>query len=175
MFQYKQNSILRQGSILQERILPGQSSYQMYLRNILVSHFILLLFIRLHEKERLKKKKLFTYLAVLGLCCCMWALSRLWEWGLLSSCDVHASRWGGFSCCKSMGSRVLKGSAVVTLGLRCPLACEIEPLSPALAGRFLTTGPSSGKSPNSGFFKDRVTSSQLKENHNSPNPIYEAL
>ena len=55
MFQYKQNSILRQGCILQEIILPGQSSYQMYLRNILVSHFILLLFIRLHEKEWLLK------------------------------------------------------------------------------------------------------------------------
>ena len=40
------------------------------------------------------------------------------------------------------------GSVVVALGLSCSLACgilvpqsEIEPKSPALAGRFLTTGP----------------------------------
>ena len=40
------------------------------------------------------------------------------------------------------------GSAVVAHGLRCPVACGIfldqagiEPMSPALAGRVLTTGP----------------------------------
>ena len=45
------------------------------------------------------------------------------------------------------------GSLVVEHGLSCPTACEIltprqglEPASPALEGRFLTTGPP-GKSP----------------------------
>ena len=34
----------------------------------------------------------------LGLCCCIWAFSSCWEWGLLSSCGALASHCLGFSC-----------------------------------------------------------------------------
>ena len=40
------------------------------------------------------------FLAVLGLCCCMWAFCSRGEQGLLLSCGVQASRCRGFSCCK---------------------------------------------------------------------------
>ena len=39
------------------------------------------------------------FLAVLGLHCCMQALSS-WERGLLSSCGAWTSHQGGFSCCR---------------------------------------------------------------------------
>ena len=39
------------------------------------------------------------FLAVLGLRCCMLAFPSCGEWGLLSSCGVQASHYGGFSCC----------------------------------------------------------------------------
>ena len=48
----------------------------------------------------LKLKKKFI-LALLGLCCCMWALCSCGEWGLLSSCGVWASHNSGFSCCRA--------------------------------------------------------------------------
>ena len=54
-------------------------------------------------------------------------------------------RCGGFSCC---GARALgMGSVVVVHGLSCPMLCGnlprpgVEPVSPALVGRFSTTGP----------------------------------
>ena len=54
---------------------------------------------------------------------------------------VQASHCGGFPC----GTLALghSGSVTVTHGLSCPVACGpgIEPVSPALAGGFLTTGP----------------------------------
>ena len=66
-----------------------------------------------------------------------------------SSCGAWASRCSGFSC----GARALGRSASVAVGhrLSCSAACGIFPdqgsnLSPALAGRFFTTGPS-GKVP----------------------------
>ena len=71
--------------------------------------------------------------------------------GLLSSFGACPSHCSGFSCC---GARALglAGSADVALGLSCLAARgildsrpEIKPVSPALAGEFLTTGPS-GKS-----------------------------
>ena len=36
---------------------------------------------------------------VLGLCCCMWALSSFGDSGLLYSCSAWASHCGGFSGC----------------------------------------------------------------------------
>ena len=38
------------------------------------------------------------FLAVLGLCCCMWAFSSCRDQGLFSSCGVQTSYCGGFSC-----------------------------------------------------------------------------
>ena len=72
------------------------------------------------------------------------------ERGLLSSCGVWSSHCGGFSCCGARHSHAW-ASVVAAHGLGCPGACGIfpdtgiEPVSPALAGQFSTTGPS-GKS-----------------------------
>ena len=61
------------------------------------------------------------------------------EWGLLFICGVQLSRFGDFLWLLGTSSHWLS----------CPLACGflvpepgIELMSPALAGRFLTTGPS---------------------------------
>ena len=88
-------------------------------------------------------KNIYLFLVVLGFCCSAQAFS---------SCS-------GFSCCRAQalgcagsGFAALRhwsvGSVVVVHRLSCPEACgnlvpgpEIEALSPALAGRFLTTGP----------------------------------
>ena len=40
-------------------------------------------------------------LAVLGLCCCMWAFSSCGEQRLLSSCGAWAPHCCGFSCCRT--------------------------------------------------------------------------
>ena len=61
-------------------------------------------------------------------------------------CGARASPCHGFPCCgtQSLGVRA---SVVVTLGLSCSVACAIfpdqgsNPVSPAVAGEFLTTGP----------------------------------
>ena len=99
-------------------------------------------------------------LAALGLRCCTWAFSSCGERGLLFlRCGARASHCGGFSCC---GARALGtwASVVVACGLSsCGALAQllhgmwdlprpgIEPVSPMLAGRFLTTAPP-GKSPN---------------------------
>ena len=74
------------------------------------------------------------------------------KWGLFSSCGVRASHCGGFPC----GALALgvQGAVAVARGLRscgaqALLLCSvrdlpgpgIELVSPALQGRFLTTGP----------------------------------
>ena len=41
------------------------------------------------------------FLALLGLCCCLWAFSSCSETGLLSSCGSRASYWDVFSCCRA--------------------------------------------------------------------------
>ena len=83
------------------------------------------------------------FLAVLGLHCCMLAFSSCGEWGLLSSCCVQASHYGGFSCCEAQALRLQQ------FGAQDLLSCSMwdlpgpgtEPMSPALAGGFLTTRP----------------------------------
>ena len=71
------------------------------------------------------------------------AFSSCGERGLLSSCGVQASRCGGFSCCRARALGPM-GSVVVVRGLPCSMwnlpGPGIEPMSSALAGRFLTTG-----------------------------------
>ena len=77
--------------------------------------------------------------------------------GGYSSCGVPASHPGGFSCCRARAPGAgaqylwLAGSRaqaqVVAHRLSCSAACGIfprpglEPMSPALAGEFLTTAP----------------------------------
>ena len=77
------------------------------------------------------------------------------ERGLLSSCGAWA-----LECA---------GSVVAARGLSCSAACGIlllrpgiEPVSPALEGRFLTTGPP-GKSPPPLFLKSFSGQSSLKK------------
>ena len=85
------------------------------------------------------------------------------EWELLSSCDAWASHGSGFSFCgawavehglSSCGSQAL-GHRLSSCGAQAYLCCRlwdlpgpaVEPVSPALAGGFLTTEPP-GKSHN---------------------------
>ena len=91
----------------------------------------------------------FIYLFIYG---CVGSLllraGSLWLWraGATLRCGARASQCSGFSCC---GARALGAwaSVVVAHGLSCSAACGnvpgpgLEPVSPALAGRFLTTAP----------------------------------
>ena len=104
--------------------------------------------------------------AALGLCCCARALLQLWQAGAILHYGLRASHCGGFSCCgaRALGTRASvvvarrpqssRASVVIVCGLsscgaRAQLLCSmwdlpgpgIEPLSPALAGGFLTTAP----------------------------------
>ena len=101
-------------------------------------------------------------MAALGLCCCAQAFS---SWGANLHCGAWASHCGGFSC---FGARALGMRASVVVACRlssCGLwvlehrlrSCAsraqllrgmwdlpgpgLEPVSPALVGRFLTTAP----------------------------------
>ena len=65
------------------------------------------------------------------------------DWGLLSSCGARPSRCSGFSC---YGAQSLEPAGFSSLVHR--LSCMkylprpgIKPVSPALAGRFLSTAP----------------------------------
>ena len=86
------------------------------------------------------------FLTALGLHCSEWAFSSCGEQGLLSRCGVLPSHCGGFSGCRAQALE-LTSSAVAVQRLSCLAACEIfpgpemEPVSSALAGGFLTTQP----------------------------------
>ena len=80
-------------------------------------------------------------------------LSPVVALGLLSSCGVQV-----FSSCGARAPERV-GSVFVVLRLSCPKVCGIsvpqpgiEPASPALEGRFLTTGPP-GKSQEEHFYR----------------------
>ena len=92
-----------------------------------------------------KKKDLFIlFLTALDLHYCTQSLSGCREGGLLSSCSALASHCRGFSCgAWGLGHM---DSVVVAHQFSCHLACgifpaAIKPISPALSGRVLTTGP----------------------------------
>ena len=82
------------------------------------------------------------------------------RWVLVAALREHggyssfvASHWGDFPCCWARA--LAQASAAVTWGLSCSSKWDlpgpgIEPVSPALAGRFLTTGPP-GKPPEWAF------------------------
>ena len=98
---------------------------------------------------------LLSFLAVLGLPCCVRAFSSCGKWGLLSVavCKLlivvaslvaeHGSRCMGFIVAACGLSSM--GSVVVAQGLSCPMARwdfsrpGIEPVFPALAGKFFWT------------------------------------
>ena len=85
-------------------------------------------------------------MAVLGLCHCTRAFSSWREQGSLSSCGAWASHISGFSCC---GAQAVGHSGFSSCGTWAQLLHDtwdpprpgIEPVSPTLQGRFLTTGP----------------------------------
>ena len=86
---------------------------------------------------------LFLFSAALGLCCCPWAFSSCGNRGL------HCcSTWAQYSRLVGSGAwpQQLWGTGLVALGMWNLPGQEIEPVSPALAGRFLSTVPQ-GKSP----------------------------
>ena len=58
--------------------------------------------IRLKESLSLNPVYLFFFfLIALDLHCCAWCFSSCGEQGLLSTCGVQASHWGGFSYCRA--------------------------------------------------------------------------
>ena len=99
---------------------------------VFILHFIYFLLVNL-------------FLPVLGLRCCVGAFSSCSEWRLLSSCGAQASQCSGSSCfgmcalgCMGLGNYGIQ--AKLLLSLWNPPREGTEPTSPALAGRFLTTG-----------------------------------
>ena len=94
---------------------------------------------------------------MLGLHCCTWAFSRCSEQGLLSSCGMGASHRGGFSCCGAWALECGLSNCGTWAWLphgtwKLP-GPGIEPMFPALAGRFLTMGPP-GKSTLQFYIRD---------------------
>ena len=76
----------------------------------------------------------------------MWAFSICVEQGLLSSCGAWASHCGGFSCCRAPALGCMDFSnhgtqALLLRGMWNLPGLGMEPVSPALAGGFLSTGP----------------------------------
>ena len=75
----------------------------------------------------------------------MRAFSSCGEQGLLSSCSAQASHYCGFSCWRAWGLGHGLSSRSAWAKLLCSMwdlpRTGMEPKSPALAGRFLTTGP----------------------------------
>ena len=91
-------------------------------------------------------KKFSFFLAVLGLRCRAWAFSSCSEQGLPSSCGMLVSHCSGFSCsgAQALGHRGFSSwgtGASLPRGLWSLPRPEMEPMSPALAGGFLTTRP----------------------------------
>ena len=95
-----------------------------------------------------------SFWAVLDLCCYLRAFSTCGEWGLLLVV-VHgwASHCRGFLCCcrgalGHAGFGSYSAPALVLWGMWNLLWPEVKPVSPALTGRFLTTGPPGKSSAN---------------------------
>ena len=106
------------------------------------------------------------YFAELSLCCWGLGLSNCGEWGLLSSCVVHPSHCGSFSCCEAwalgdidfsnygmcaqqlwnMGSRACGLQQSCFMGLVAPGHVKYSQIRDSthvlcIPGGFLTTGP----------------------------------
>ena len=91
-----------------------------------------------HKQRISGSQRTFFFFAALGLCCCSWVFSTcdigvrgLLIMGLLLSRIICLDVW----------AQKLWHMGLVTLRLWNIPRPGIEPMSPALAGRFLTTGP----------------------------------
>ena len=84
------------------------------------------------------KKCLYLFMTVLGLCYCAWTFSSCSEWGAtpLGCTGFSCGVWALECRLRSCGTWVL-----LFYGMRNLLRPGIEPVSTALAGGFLTTGP----------------------------------
>ena len=82
---------------------------------------------------------LICFVAVLGLPCCVWAFSSWSQQGLLSGCNAQASHCGGFFCCGECGLSSLGIGALLPHTMWNLPGAGIQPLSPAMPGRSLTT------------------------------------
>ena len=76
----------------------------------------------------------------------MWAFCGCSKPGLLSACDARVSQCSGFSRCRARPLE--RRSVIVAHGFSWSVACgifpdgpRVKPMSPTLAGRFLTTRP----------------------------------
>ena len=102
-------------------------------------------------------KLIYLFLAVLGLHCCMWAFSSCGGWGILFVA-MHGLLIRWLLLLRSTGSRLVGFSSCGSWALERRLSScgtraylfrsmwdlprpGLEPMSPALAGRFLTTVP----------------------------------
>ena len=100
---------------------------------------------------------MYLLLVAVGLHCCAWAFSSCSKWGLLSSCGVWCYSCG-FSYCRAWALGQTGFSSCSSWALDCKLiSCGawtqlldsmwdlpgpgIKPVTPALAVKFLTTGP----------------------------------
>ena len=91
--------------------------------------------------QSLQHAVLFIYLWLCWVFCCYaWAFSSCCEWAATLPCGVRASPCDGFSCCRA---RVLGHGLMALAARRHVGSCwtRDEPMSPALAGGFLITGP----------------------------------
>ena len=77
---------------------------------------------------------IYLFLAMLGLCCCVWPFSGCGKWGLLTSCGAWASHCGDLSCCgvQALDSSGFSsccsqahGPVVVAHRLSCSAGCGI--------------------------------------------------
>ena len=80
-----------------------------------------------------------------GLCCCPWTFSSCSEQGC-TSLQCTASHCIGFSCCRAqalghVGFSTYGAGALLIRGMWGLPRSGIEPVSLALQGRFLITGP----------------------------------
>ena len=128
----------------------------LYLHQHLVSPTSTDLFLNLHLFLILIFKNLFIYLFIFG---CVGSLLlrtgflQLWRVGATLCCGARASHCSGFSCCGvwalGMLASVVVARGLSSCGTQAQLLCGmwdlpgpgIEPVSLALAGRFLTTAP----------------------------------
>ena len=116
------------------------------------------------------KINLFIFYIYLWLC---WVFVSVRGLSLVAASGGHSSsRYTGLSLSRplllrSTGSRCA-GSVVVAQGLSCSVACGnlprpgLEPMSPALAGRFSTTAPPGKPCP---FFKRLCGSGKITQGH----------
>ena len=100
--------------------------------NVLLANFLIL---RKFVKSFTLKKCIYLWCA--GSSCCLWAL--------LSTCCAYASHCRGFSFCSSWSPEGRLSSCGVQASLPCDIwdlpDPGIEPVFPALQGRFLTIRP----------------------------------